>query len=336
MPFSQSLHKQRLLFLLLINPLIYGMATAAIVWKSGSMSSHLDTSLPDSAAQQPIESSVVEASNAAGSVDDQLLSFSVWSFSGAVVITSTCLATVVAKNAKDMSLADMDARDYSKRVHRFSVEIANVAQQTSISIEEIARSSQIAASSLQEALRQAEHSSDVVRSLGDHTDSVTDLVGEITSISEQTNLLALNATIEAARAGESGKGFSVVANEVKQLANDTRLTSQRVIDRVRCIQSSGNETMSTTVEALALMKQCADCQSAISSAVEEQRTIAAQLARQAAELASEAGREPENAIRPFVADEYTSRVADRPVFQSDGKKPARRRHIQSVSNSFTT
>ena len=336
MPFSQSPHKKRLIFLLLITPVIYGMATLAIVWKLGPMSSHLDSDLPGSAGLQPLESSVVASSEPTGSVAAQWLNISLWSFSGAVVVTSTCLVAVLSKNAQDLSLVTTEARDYSTRVHRFSVEIANVAQQTSISIEEIARSSQIAASSLQEALRQAERSSDVVKSLGDHTDSVTDLVGEITSISEQTNLLALNATIEAARAGESGRGFSVVANEVKQLANDTRSTSQRVIERVRCIQSSGNETMSTTVDALALMKQCADCQSAIAAAVEEQRTIAAQLALQAAELASEAGREPDNAIRPYLTEENTSRVADRPFFQTDGKKPARRRLIQSVSNSFTT
>ena len=336
MPLSQNSHRKRLISLLLLPPLIYGIATVAIVYKCSTISLHQNSALADSTVIQPIESSIAESAVPSVSLNPDLLTFSLRSFSAAVVITSVCLTTVWSMNAKAVSFASMGAIGYSKRVHRYSVEIANVAQQTSISIEEIARSSQIAASSLQEALRHAERSTEVVRSLGDHTDSVTGLVGEITAISEQTNLLALNATIEAARAGELGKGFSVVASEVKQLANDTRLTSRRVIDRVRCIQSSSDETITTTVDALALMKQCADCQTAISSAVEEQRTIAAQLARQAAELANEAGREPESGDTAIIREEYTSRVTDRISLHTDGKIPARRRHLQTVSNFFTT
>lgn len=91
-----------------------------------------------------------------------------------------------------------------------------------------------------------------------------------------------------------------------------------------------------SMNALALMKQCADCQTAISSAVEEQRTIAAQLARQAAELANEAGREPESGDAVIIREEYTSGVTDRISLQTDGKIPARRRQLQTASNFFIT
>jgi methyl-accepting chemotaxis protein len=214
--------------------------------------------------------------------------------------------------------------------------MAMVAQQTYASIEEIARSSQAAVTSLEQALKHAEQSSEVVRSLGDQTDSVTELVGEITSISEQTNLLALNATIESARAGEAGKGFSVVANEVKQLANDTRQTSQRVIDRVRGIQKSSNETITSTENVVSLMRQSTQSQSRIASAVEEQRAIASQLAQQANELASEFGaeeaeEETNNGIQQRKTDhiEYSSNRIEK-------QRPARRRALESVSHNFTT
>jgi hypothetical protein len=103
------------------------------------------------------------------------------------------------------------------------------------------------------------------------------------------------------------------------------------------VWSKNSNAMSfASMNALALMKQCADCQTAISSAVEEQRTIAAQLARQAAELANEAGREPESGDAVIIREEYTSGVTDRISLQTDGKIPARRRQLQTASNFFIT
>lgn len=212
---------------------------------------------------------------------------------------------------------------FAQSVRELSGEMADMARQTSVSIDEIAKSSQAAMAFLNDALDCANRSSVVVKSLSGQTQSVTELVSEITSISEQTNLLALNATIESARAGEAGRGFSVVANEVKQLANDTRHTSEKVIERVRSIQTRSSETVDAAESMLSLMHQCTSAQSQIASALEEQRAIATQLARQAESLESQTLDKP--AHRSINATEYKQKT------DVETNRTTRRRVLESVS-----
>lgn len=83
----------------------------------------------------------------------------------------------------------------------------------------------------------------IVNSLGEKSNEIGKIVSIITEISEQTNLLALNAAIEAARAGEQGKGFAVVADEVKKLAEQSRKSSKQISDLIGYIQSEINNVM---------------------------------------------------------------------------------------------
>jgi len=318
---------------ILVAPLAYGVAMTVVIQHAESVQTHGHAEVADAALEPRVEAEVsetpVETSSSNGLYDK-------YSFAASAFLIATALSTVLT--SRMLSLKDQQcsseanrSKEYADRVRQYSSEMATVAQQTSGSIDEIARSSQIAVSALQQALSQCVRSSDVVKSLGSHTDSVTELIGEITAISEQTNLLALNATIESARAGEAGKGFSVVANEVKQLANDTRVTSERVIERVRCIQKSSGETITTTDEVLALMKQCSESQSTIAAAVEEQRNIASQLARQAHELATEAGSDASSSVGSLMPESsYMSRRNS--YSTTDVAKSGRRRQMQSVSH----
>jgi len=102
-----------------------------------------------------------------------------------------------------------------------------------------------------------------ISGLSDKADNINKFVTTITSISDQTNLLALNAAIEAARAGDAGRGFSVVADEVRTLANETNKSASEVADLVGNIISStknavdsvddirdNNNTLSDGVEKL--------------------------------------------------------------------------------------
>jgi twitching motility protein PilJ len=82
-----------------------------------------------------------------------------------------------------------------------------------------------------------------IKSLGDRSMEITSIVSVIARISEQTNMLALNAAIEAARAGEFGRGFSVVADQVRQLAERAAAATVEIGSLVRAIQAETNESV---------------------------------------------------------------------------------------------
>ena len=82
---------------------------------------------------------------------------------------------------------------------------------------------------------------------------IGEVVKLITSIARQTNLLALNATIEAARAGAAGRGFTVVATEVKQLAQETARATDDIARRVQAIQSGTSAALAAIEEVRRLV-----------------------------------------------------------------------------------
>lgn len=94
------------------------------------------------------------------------------------------------------------------------------------------------ATSMSELSAKTEGMTTNISGLSDKADNINKFVSTITSISDQTNLLALNAAIEAARAGDAGRGFSVVADEVRSLANETNKSASEVADLVGDIITS--------------------------------------------------------------------------------------------------
>jgi methyl-accepting chemotaxis protein len=108
---------------------------------------------------------------------------------------------------------------------------------------DVERSAQIAA----EAVTRAEQTNQKVLSLNAAAERIGEVVALIDAIASQTNLLALNATIEAARAGESGRGFAIVAHEVKSLSGQTSRATSEISSHIADVQSATKEA----VEAIA-------------------------------------------------------------------------------------
>jgi methyl-accepting chemotaxis protein len=102
--------------------------------------------------------------------------------------------------------------------------------------------------SMDEMSNKMDGMTDSISGLSNTADSINTFVTSITSISDQTNLLALNAAIEAARAGDAGRGFSVVADEVRSLANETNTSASEVSELVKNIINSTRETVDSVDE----------------------------------------------------------------------------------------
>lgn len=132
-------------------------------------------------------------------------------------------------------------------------DVARNANSTSRAAQESSESAKLGNQRVSETLvamdkltKLVETSSDEVLALAGRADDISKVLGVIRSIAEQTNLLALNAAIEAARAGEQGRGFAVVADEVRALAHRTHVSTLEIEQMISAIQSGS----ATTVESI--------------------------------------------------------------------------------------
>jgi len=180
-----------------------------------------------------------------------------------------------------------------------STAVATAAEQASGNVQTVASAAEEMSSSIAEITRQVGRCSEVtsiavedvsntderVRQLTQSVSEIDKVLSLITAIAEQTNLLALNATIEAARAGEAGKGFAVVASEVKELAGQTARATHEIAGQIRGIQDSTEGTVGAIRTIGKTITDVQEIAAAIAAAVEEQSAATSEIARNIEEAA---------------------------------------------------
>lgn len=157
--------------------------------------------------------------------------------------------------------------------------VAAATEELAASIREISMQVTHTAASTRETAEIVERTSEQVARLDEAAAKIGQIVDMIRGIAEQTNLLALNATIEAARAGEAGKGFAVVASEVKNLAGKTAEATKEIVAQVETIQAETRQTVAGMESVVSKINNVQERSASVASAVEQQQAATAEISR---------------------------------------------------------
>jgi methyl-accepting chemotaxis protein len=166
-----------------------------------------------------------------------------------------------------------------------SAALVTASRQVSDSAEEIGCSMSRARERLDAAAIRAGEATDMMTGLAMATAEIRGIVDSIAEIARQTNLLALNASIEAARAGEAGRGFGVVAQEVKVLSVEVREAVEHIRSRVDRLTQAAHGSAAIVTDALQMVRDVNPVIAAIGQASQEQAAATAELSRNAGETA---------------------------------------------------
>ena len=142
-------------------------------------------------------------------------------------------------------------------------EVANAASAASMLAEEADQESKRGLESIQQTMTEVttlsnelSRAQDIINVLAQDSQKIDSILEVITTISEQTNLLALNAAIEAARAGEAGRGFAVVADEVRNLASKTGTSANEIHSMIRHLQETADSAVVAMEQGIDLSSRC--------------------------------------------------------------------------------
>ncbi len=193
--------------------------------------------------------------------------------------------TQIAASSEESSTQAQVVSAATEQISRNVQTVASGAEEMGASITDIAGNASSAARLAGKAVDTVAATNVAIGQLGESSAEIGSVVKVITAIAEQTNLLALNATIEAARAGEAGKGFAVVASEVKDLAQETARATEDIARRVEAIQHDTTGAITAIGEIAAVIASINDYQTTIAAAVEEQSATTGEMSRNVTEAA---------------------------------------------------
>lgn len=226
--------------------------------------------------------------------------------------------------------------------------VAAGAEQASANMQSVAASAEELTSSISEINRQVVQSAELasgavekssamdqsIESLTGVSRDIGEIVRLINDIAEQTNLLALNATIEAARAGEAGRGFAVVASEVKSLAGQTGKATEDISKHIRDLQNTVDEAVASNTSIAKAIEDINMSCNAIAGAVTEQSAATGEIARNVGE-AADGTREVTAAVGGVQSATATTRQSVTSVLEYSDVLSEQERSLGSLKSDIT-
>ena len=235
---------------------------------------------------------------------------------GGVIGLVSSAATELQATAQAMTATAAETASQSMTVAAAAEEaasnvstVAAAAEELGSSVQEIGRQVTGSAQLARAAVGEADETLSLVRELSTAVARIGDVVGLITSIAGQTNLLALNATIEAARAGEAGRGFTVVASEVKALAQQTAQATNEISEQIRQIQMSTRRAVTSIGTITGRIQEISGVSASIAAAVEQQAAATQEIVRNVSQAAAGTGEVTSNISGVARAVEETGAAA---------------------------
>ncbi|MBB6255038.1 methyl-accepting chemotaxis protein [Nitrospirillum iridis] len=216
---------------------------------------------------------------------------------------SADLVQMLASAATEMEATATSMATLADQTNQRSGAVATASHQAALNVQTVAAATEELALSVKEIAQQVSHSRDIadraqveaedtratVAQLADSAQRIGNVAQLIAGIAAQTNLLALNATIEAARAGDAGRGFVIVANEVKSLATQTSKATEEIAGQIAEIQSLTGRTVGAIGRINGTIATLSEIAVVIASAVEEQTAATNEIARNVNEAAHGVG-----------------------------------------------